>query len=252
MGWLAFPGLLRFYAMLHLGVFVLQFFKPGLGRVLDFNLEAILSGQVWRVVTFLFSTSGIPSNISLPFLIVFFIFGMLLMFTISDALEGTWGVFRTSVFYYVGWITLLGANVLFGGVPMSGLIFYASIFFAFATLFPRFQINLFMIIPVPVFILALVQAGFMILSIIRIPPLAIFYFIALLNYFLWCGIPAVLGQKMAVGSIQRRKAFNAKKMPKDEAFHTCATCGRTDISNPQLEFRMAVDGQEYCEEHLPK
>lgn len=250
MGWLAFPGLLRFYAMLHLGVFVLQFFRPGLWQALDFDRDAILAGQVWRAVTFLFSTSGVLG--SSPLTIVFFIFGMFLMFTISDALEGAWGVFRTSVFYYVGWITLVVANFIFGGVPLSGFTFYASVFFAFATLFPKFQLSLFLIIPVPVVILALIQAGFMLLSVIRIPALAIFYSIALLNYLLWCAIPALKGQKMAAASLHRRRSFNAKKLPKEEAFHVCVTCERTEVSDPSLDFRIGTDGQEYCEDHLPK
>jgi hypothetical protein len=29
-------------------------------------------------------------------------------------------------------------------------------------------------------------------------------------------------------------------------------CGRTEISDPELDFRMAADGEEYCEDHLPK
>ena len=60
------------------------------------------------------------------------------------------------------------------------------------------------------------------------------------------------GQAKVMQAVQRRKGFNAKKLPKDEAFHVCAVCGKTEISDPALEFRIGTDGQEYCDEHLPK
>jgi Zn-dependent protease len=39
-----------------------------------------------------------------------------------------------------------------------------------------------------------------------------------------------------------------------EAFHRCATCGKTERDSPTLDFRVCsecADGQEYCPEHLP-
>jgi hypothetical protein len=56
---------------------------------------------------------------------------------------------------------------------------------------------------------------------------------------------------MVIESAQRRKRFNSRKDPEDSAFHTCAACDRTDVTDPQLEFRVGGDGREYCEEHLP-
>jgi Zn-dependent protease len=34
--------------------------------------------------------------------------------------------------------------------------------------------------------------------------------------------------------------------------HRCAKCDRTEASHPDLEFRVAGDGEEYCAEHLPR
>jgi hypothetical protein len=39
---------------------------------------------------------------------------------------------------------------------------------------------------------------------------------------------------------------------KESAFHACAHCQRSDLSDPTLEFRVGADGREYCTEHLPK
>jgi hypothetical protein len=34
--------------------------------------------------------------------------------------------------------------------------------------------------------------------------------------------------------------------------HCCKICGRTELTTPELEFRVSEDGEEYCAEHLPK
>ena len=39
---------------------------------------------------------------------------------------------------------------------------------------------------------------------------------------------------------------------KKEVFHTCTTCGITDVSHPQMEFRYCSDcgGLGYCKDHI--
>jgi hypothetical protein len=38
----------------------------------------------------------------------------------------------------------------------------------------------------------------------------------------------------------------------DDALHRCAVCGATELTDPNLDFRVARDGEEYCMAHLPK
>ena len=52
-----------------------------------------------------------------------------------------------------------------------------------------------------------------------------------------------------VGS--RRAKFKANSLTVVDSFHACKTCGRTEVTNPELDFRIAGDGNEYCGEHLP-
>jgi hypothetical protein len=33
----------------------------------------------------------------------------------------------------------------------------------------------------------------------------------------------------------------------DDTFHRCESCGATEASHPAREFRVAVDGNEYCD-----
>jgi hypothetical protein len=45
-------------------------------------------------------------------------------------------------------------------------------------------------------------------------------------------------------------AAPARSAP-EETLHRCETCGITEGSHPEAEFRVASDGKEYCTEHLP-
>lgn len=250
-GWLGFPGFLRYYALFSILVFVLQLFRPGIGALLDFDRDLILSGEVWRLVTFLFSAAGLAGVGA--FTILFFFCGIMLLFVMSDALEGMWGIFRTSIFCYAGWFLLVIANLISPSVPvLSGLVFGGSVFFAFATYFPKFELRLFFVLPVQARFLAIIALLFILLSVLRDPSLIVFYLIGCANYILWTGIPAMRGQARVLQAGQKRKVFQSKQRPADEAFHRCKVCGRTEISDSDLDFRMGADGEEYCEEHLPK
>jgi len=55
---------------------------------------------------------------------------------------------------------------------------------------------------------------------------------------------------------ERKRAFfggvtEAEKRDSQTGFHVCAICKRTERDSPELAFRVAADGQEYCLEHLP-
>jgi hypothetical protein len=49
----------------------------------------------------------------------------------------------------------------------------------------------------------------------------------------------------------RRKRFEVQSRSDEEPLHKCATCGATELSDPNREFRVASDGEEYCIAHLP-
>ncbi len=250
-GGLSFPGFLRYYAILHALVYVLQMVRPDIGMLLEFDRARIFSGEVWRVVTFLFSSSGFAGMGLMG--AVFFYFMVMIAFMMSDALEGAWGVFRTTMFYYCGILGLIVANFLLpGAMAGSGFLLYGASFFAFATLFPRVEFLMFFILPVQIRFLAWIQAAFLLLGILNSWVMLPFYLLGYANYLIWAGIPALRGKAQVIESAQRRKRFNAAKESEEEAFHACSVCGRTEASDPQLEFRVGSNGREYCVEHLPE
>lgn len=250
-GWLSFPGFLRFYVLMHALVYVLQLVRPGIGLLLEFDRDLILSGEVWRVVTFLFASSGVAG---IGFLgILFFYFMVMIAFMMNQALEDAWGVFKTSLFHYCGVFGLIIGNFVFPDAMMgSGFLIYGTSFLAFATLFPRVEFLLFLIIPVQVRFLAMLQVVIMISSAFSNWVLLPFFLLACSNYILFAGIPALRGTARVIESSKRRKRFNSAKDAGPAAFHTCVSCDRTEKTDPGLEFRVGHDGREYCLDHLPE
>ena len=249
-GGIAFPGFLRYYALMHVMVFVVQMLRPDVGQMLEFDRAKILSGEVWRVVTMFFSTSQFSGG-NLFVSLLFLYFGVMFVFMVSDGLENAWGSFKTSLFYYTGMVAVVVMNFIYPvAIPGSGTVLYGAAFLAFATLFPRVEILLFMILPVQVRFLGMFAGALVLLNAFGRPWLLPFYLVAYANYFIWAGIPALRGTARLIESGQRRKKFNAAKMPASEAFHTCKVCGKTDVSDPHVEFRIGKDGEEYCSEHL--
>ncbi len=230
-------------------VYLLQIVSPTIGQALDFDRNKIFAGEVWRLVTFLFASSGMGGFSPIGAMFLFCMAS--LAFTMSDMLEASWDVFRTSVFYYVGYMGLIIANFLYV-TPMygSGFFIYMSAFSAFATLFPKFELRIFFIIPVEARWLAILFGVLVIFEMIGYPPYLGYVALCFANYFLWAGIPALRGQARVVGSAQRRKRFKKDSYMDENAFHRCAQCDRTELSDPELEFRMTIDGKEYCTDHL--
>lgn len=248
--WLAFPGFLRFYALFHVLVFVLQLFRPDIGELLEFNRAKIFSGEIWRVATMFFANSEFGNPRSFMS-ILFLFFAVNFVFMVGDSLEGAWGAFKTSLFYYTGIILVLIANFAYSvSVPFSGTMLYASAFLAFCTLFPKAEILLFFVLPVQVRFLGMLMGAGFLLSAISMPILLPFFLVALANYIIWAGIPALRGTVRIIESGKRKKAFRGAQAA--EAFHTCVVCQKTDVSDPHAEFRIGGDGEEYCSGHLPK
>jgi hypothetical protein len=249
-GWLAFPGLFRFYVLFGALVHVLSWIQPDLEMLLDFDRSKIFSGEVWRLATFLFATDAVgqPSTIG----VLFLFFAVIIGFLISDSLESAWGVFSTSLFLYCGYFALVIANLLVHGTGMSGSLFYSSAFFAFATLFPRHEFLLFFVLPVQVRFLALIGAALLAIQALGHPVLFIFFLFAFANYFLWLLPDFIRSRKGLASATIRRRRFEHDSIPELDAFHRCAVCGRTEHDDAHLEFRVGHDGKEYCAEHLPE
>jgi len=121
-------------------VAVLSAIKPAYPEHLVLDLHAVRHGQVWRLVTFLF----IPPPGSPIWLLVSLYF----TWWIGSSLEQAWGAFKMNVFYFMGALATIAAALAVG--PDTNRWLDASLFLAFATVFPDASVLLFFIIPVRV------------------------------------------------------------------------------------------------------
>jgi len=250
-GWLAFPGLFRFYVIFAALVHALSWPRPELLELLDFDRAKILSGEVWRIVTFLFAPGLICHCGSIAVQAIFLFFAVMIGFLVSDSLESSWGVFRTSFFLYCGILSLLVANFLMPISGMSGTLFYSSAFFAFATLFPRYEFLLFFIFPAQVRFLAIVGAFALLVQAFKFPLFFVYFLFAFANYFLWILPDLIRARRGLATATVRRQKFETARQPESPSFHKCTVCGRTEHDDPHLDFRVGPDGKEYCSDHLP-
>ena len=149
-----------------------------LSDLLYFDTDLILQGQIWRVITFLF----LPESSSALWIIFTLYFDWL----IGKSLENQWGSFRFNVFYFLGAIGSIIGGIITGWATNSYL--NASLFLAFATLFPDFELMLFFILPVKVKYLGMISAAILMYSLIVYPvSYKVAILISLINFFLFFG-----------------------------------------------------------------
>lgn len=247
--WLAIPGLIRGIAAFMLVTWFLDASQTfPLGAWL-FDANAIWAGQIWRLVTFL----AVPVSGN-PFLLLFEL--MILVMT-ADGLEEAWGTWRLTVYYLVGVLGTIAVGFLLPGMPLGSYFLNLSLFFGFATIYPEFEILIFFVLPVKMKWLAMLSAAGVIWVILFWPLVfKIAAIVAFLNYLLFFGPAAITAVRRGASAYKRQREFssNMGAVP-GQARHTCVICNRTELSNPELEFRYCScpacgDGKAFCVEHL--
>jgi hypothetical protein len=244
LGRLAIPGLIRYVVALNALVFVLNLLSPDYVGMLALNRGAILDGQVWRLITWIFipTVSGI----------IWVVFYLMFTWWMGDLIESTWGTFRLNLYYLTGYLGCTAA-ALFLGQSFGNIALNTSLLFAAGTIAPELQIMLFGIIPLRLKWVALISAVFHGLSMIAGDwGMRAAIVVAYINYLLFFG-PTFFRHSVESRRIAARRAkFETAKLPETETLHRCANCGRTEVSNPELDFRVSADGHEYCTAHLPQ
>ena len=259
------PNLMLWIALGNAIMYVFLLIDPSnlLRSFLSFNRAAILSGQIWRLFTYIF----IPSDTNVLFLAISLYF----YYFIGRSLESQWGPFRFNLFYLSGVLITDAAALLLGGVASAGAL-NLSLILAFATLYPENRVLLFYIIPIKMKYLAWFYFVMILYELIVYPfPYNLFSVFALLNYFLFFGsdilhvLPDFLqphgrAQK-PFGSFTQKKqkpnpnwASNYRSASGQQPYrHKCTVCGKTDAEYPNLEFRYCSRCNGfycYCMDHI--
>ena len=181
---------------------------------------------------------------------VFAFFAWYLFYLMGSALEGHWGAFRYNIFLLVGYIVTVAVSFLFPYSAATNIFIGGSVFLAFAYLYPDFQLYIFFVLPVKIKWLALLTwIGYGYEVLVGSWSTRLLVLASISNYLLFFGRDIYLSIRMG----NRRMVAQARDFTgKKEPFHTCAACGITDLSNPQMEFRYCSEcgGLGYCKEHI--
>lgn len=251
--------------------FMIELLMPEIyTRYLSLNVDKILHGQVWRVLTFVMQ----PPSTSL----IFIIFALYLYLMIGRTLERAWGSFRFNLFFFSGVLFhvagAFAAYFVTKAVYGYGLNFdlgttylNLSMFFAFAALYPDVQLLLFFMIPIKIKWLAFLDGAFFAYSIVVGlfsgsavgVSQALAALLSLANFLIFFLSSRKTSPVQNYRQKKRQQEFYAKTRPVAPAGaqpltrHKCCICGCTELTAPDREFRYCSKcsgAKEYCNEHL--
>ena len=247
-GHLAIPNLIRLITAFNALVFVLYKFSPRFLDAITLDPEAVMRGEVWRLVSYIFipALGGPITDWLIAALYIWYLWWL------GDGLESAMGSFRVNLFYGLG---VLGttAAAFFTHANFSTAMLNSSLLFAFARFYPEMMIYLMGLIPVKVKWLAWFYGiGLVVGFVFGAWDYRLALGAAFANYFVFFGREIFQDARHRHVTHTRRTRFLGAQRPDDEALHRCEVCGRTEAVAPDLEFRVAKDGHEYCTEHLPK
>lgn len=272
-------GIVAFASLINGGYFLYD--------LLCFDKTAILKGQIWRLFSWLLTEQMGNGLLSFLFLYFFYRLGSAVersIGTLKFNLFYLVGVVMMDVFAMVFCPT---ENVIIGNYlipPEAFTYFYGNmsyylhlgIVLAFATMYPDSQFVLFFILPVKAWVIALLDLIMIAISVFNMCyptflfPHCLFPLIGLVNYFLFFGPD--MGNLLPLSwrvKLQRRRSKKAnsqssgprvvqftppqQRNAKPDYNHRCTVCGRTDVTNPELEFRYCsrCNGYHcYCQDHI--
>ncbi len=303
LGRFAIPRLMCYLIALNIFGLILSMVRPGLfEQYLSLNAEAILHGQVWRIVTFIIQ----PPDSSSIFWSVLMLY---IYYLIGSQLENVMGTFKFNTYIFMGVILHVVAALIAYAVtgvsyPIGTSYLYLSFFFIYAMAFPNAQFLLFFLLPIKGKWIAILDGFYFVWAIIEafLPQYggaggaySLYYraagiaaFVSLINALIYY-LSLKDDFKVTAAMYKRRQQEQLRKMAEElrrreqqqgqagpyanQGGHTvtaaqahgipdsgaviprhrCAVCGRTELDDPNLEFRYCSKcngNYEYCSDHL--
>lgn len=240
----AISGLMKYIVAANLAVFLLEVINPGLEGNLMLIPQAVMAGQVWRLVTFILIPPATSAFWILFTLYFYYIIGM--------GLEQAWGSFKFNIYYLVGMIATIIVSLI-GGSPATGVFINLTLFLAFASIYPNHEVLLFFILPVKVKYLGILNAVLLAQQFIMGGVgIKLMILASLANYFIFFGKDFIELFKTKKKVKKNKEKFKVIEM-KDYVRHRCTVCGITERDDPNMEFRYCSKcsgHKEYCMNHL--
>ena len=288
----AIPNLTTVIIIMYLIGYVLEFSGTGIMDYLSLNPYMILKGQVWRLVTWVL-TPPLQGGMFTTVIMLYFYWSigktleqvwgdyyynvymfMGFLFTVVGSFVAYFGV---KLLYFAEWGLENPANmeIIFraGSTYFSTYYVTLSILLAFAATFPDAMVLLMFIIPIKVKWLGYFYGVVMGLEVLQKRMVPFATTAGKLQYidfaiFVRCSIVFSVMNFLVFFLTSRKKVHRTPKqmkqrqefkrqvertMPTGVTRHKCAICGRTEETNPELEFRFCSKcngNYEYCQDHL--
>ena len=258
---LGISGLMRYIVIANALIYVVSIFdKSGLLlSALAMSPEAVLHGQVWRLVTYVL----IPTNGGF-----WLVVSLMFYYWLGDALERLWGSAKFTIYYLSGTLLSALAALLVYAIDRQPIALFGAsyvntaLFMAYALTYPDAMVRIYFILPIKMKWLAILEAALYVFSVISAAVaglwgMALLPIIAMLNLFVFFSPdfsrradqfrarrrPEAVQFRRAVKEQQRQKGYN----------HKCEVCGRTDTEFPDLQFRYCSKCtcyHCYCQDHI--
>ena len=287
----AIPNLTLILIGCYVAGYLIQAVSPGLIGYLSLDAAAVLHGQVWRLVTWLVIPPENFSIFTLIMLYFYYSIGTLMERTLGTYRYNVYllgGMLMTIVasFLCVALLYLFpsvmgpeftesyqsilqvygeteAAKYLSGYVRIisqtyslmfSTYYINISIFLAFAVCYPDMQVLLMFVIPVKVKWMGILDLILLVYEMIAGNLFSRFAVgAALLNFLVFYLTTKNLGH-LRPSQVRRRAQFRQQVRQSSKITkHKCAICGRTEESDPDMEFRFCSKcngNYEYCSVHL--
>ena len=284
----AIPNLMRYVTAVYILGFLVNILAPGFySEWLMLDIDKLMKGQVWRLLTFLIQPVEYDTSSGEGLGILFMAISLYLYYFIGSTLEKLWGSFRFNVFYFSGILCNILVVVLIYLVtyikidigisyPIPLDYLNMSMFLAFAVEFSEVKLLLFFIVPIKVKYIGIAMVGIYVYDILAIANvdlktglfMAVALCAALLNFIVFFLNTKKYRGKGTMKNLKRRFEYQtgvkkgnteAEVVSNNQAGkrvitrHRCVVCGRTELDDPDLEFRFCskCEGNyEYCMDHL--
>lgn len=144
----AIRNLMYYIIALYIFGLVINLFAPAVyTEYLALDVDKILHGQIWRIVTFIIQ----PPNSN----IIFMAFALYFYYMIGSVLERIWGSFRFNLYFFFGvFLQVLAAFLVYFifGYTFSMSTYYINLalFMAFAMEQPDMEVLLFFVLPIKI------------------------------------------------------------------------------------------------------
>lgn len=275
LGRYAVPNLSRYFVGAIVLGYVLSMLSPGFTDWISYDVSAILHGQIWRLFTWIFMPTTSLDFFGLLFLLCVLMWG--------SSLESMLGTFHMNVFLWGGVILSDVGGILIyvitkltlgtgASIYLSTYYILMSMLLALAICMPEGEVRLYFVLPIKMKWMLVFELLYLAYIVFNTFKMMIAYangtwlgwvlglvqssqiILAVANMFLFFWASKThISRKQKKRQREFRAQFSNPRPGSGISQHKCVICGRTELTNPELQFRYCskcTGNKEYCQDHL--